>query len=114
MFKAKMTANGAHNVAVQISGGLPIEEEGMFTLFKFDYASLKLTSVLFLVQEKAGLYLWWGEENLILPAESRGAFKFEIGIKSPEGWDGTLWGSSFKTSDTDRAKGFLLLLDFDR
>src|ERR1700679_3754655 len=91
-FKVKVTAGGSRNVSVQISGSLP---KGMFELVKFEHLGLKLTSLLFLIQEKAGLYLWWDKDDLILPLESRGAFKFDTGLKAPEGWDGTVWASTF-------------------
>lgn len=112
MFKVKITADALRNASVQISGGLPSQEEGKFKLVKFEHLGLKLTSVLFLIQEKAGLYLWWDEDNLILPVESRGAFKFDIGLKAPEDWDGQIWGQAFKTEEFDKA--FLLIMDFDK
>jgi hypothetical protein len=114
--KVKSTAAGSRNVSVQISGILGTVEhcEGIFPLVKLEHTNLKLTSFLFLIQEKAGLLLWWDEEkkDLILPLESRGAFKLETGIKSPEGWDGQIWAEAFKIDDN--VKGLLLLMDFDR
>ena len=111
-FKAKMTGGGSRNVSAQISGFID-KDKVTFPLVQFEHHDLKLTSVAFLIQEKAGLYLWWdeGREELILPLESRGAFRFDVGIKSPEGWNGQLWAESFKV---DEAKAFLLLLDFDK
>ena len=114
--KVKTTAAGSRNVSVQISGILGTADHchGVFPLVKLEHTDIKLMSFLFLIQEKAGLLLWWDEaqENLILPLESRGAFKLEVGIKSPEGWDGQIWAEAFKVDDD--VKGFLLLMDFDR
>src|SRR5271157_4739433 len=109
-FKTKMTASGQRNVSFQISGILKvpgysttgnatkIADNKVFKLASCEHRGLKLTSIVFLVQEKAGLLCWWDEarENLILPAESRGAFRFDSGLMAPEGWDGTIWASSFK------------------
>jgi len=123
-FKVKLTGSGQRNVSAQISGLLKvpgfrtvnatkIAEEKVFKLVSFEHRGLKMTSIVFLVQEKAGLLLWWNEarENLILPVESRGAFRFDVGLMPPEGWDGAIWATPFKV---DEPKGFLLLLDFDR
>lgn len=112
-FKAKVTAAGSRNVSVQISGFLKTDCEDTFELVSFEHHELKLTGVLFLIQEKAGIYLWWDKEreNLILPLESRGSFKFDGLVKCPQGWDGKIWASAFKI---DEPKGFLLLLDFDK
>ncbi len=129
-FKVKMTASGQRNVSAQISGVLKVPEyktvgstyelaaskilaDKAFKLVSFEHHGLKMTSILFLVQEKAGLLLWWSEkrDNLILPVESRGAFRFDVGLRPPEDWDGTIWASTFKV---DEPKGFLLLLDFDK
>ncbi len=111
-FKVKTTAAGLRNVSVEISGWLPRDDR--FSLIASNHPALKITSFLFLIQEKAGLYLWWDKEgnDLILPLESRGAFKLEVGIKSPEGWDGVIWAQAFKTDQEDKA--FLLLMDFDK
>jgi hypothetical protein len=123
-FKTKLTAAGQRNVSAQISGILKVPayktvgstkvvEDKVFKLVQFEQHGLKMTSIVFLVQEKAGLRLWWNEkrEDLILPAESRGAFRFDIGLRPPDNWDGAIWASPFKVDET---KGFLLLLDFDR
>lgn len=111
-FKVKETAAGARNVSVEISGFIPRQHDP-FELVTLMHKPLKITSFLFLIQEKAGLYLWWDKEGkqLILPLESRGAFKLEMGLKSPEGWDGKIWATGF---NTESAKAFLLLMDFDR
>lgn len=111
-----MTAAGSRNVSVQISGILGTADhcDGVFPLVRLEHTDLKIMSFLFLIQEKAGVLLWWDEDrrDLILPLESRGAFKLETGIKSPPGWDGQIWAEAFKIDD--ETKGFLLLLDFDK
>src|SRR6266850_3820010 len=111
-FKVKTTASGARNVSIQARGWLPRNTD-IFKLVEFEHHGLKLTSFLFLIQEKAGLYLWWDRDgnDLILPLESRGAFKLELGIKSPEDWSGQIWAEAYGVVEAPRA--FLLLMDFD-
>jgi hypothetical protein len=75
--------------------------------------SVRLDGIVFAVQEKAGVNLWWEreeEENkLILPVESRGYFNFEgiMTLSSPEG----AGGISMTTFKVDEPKSFLLILD---
>jgi hypothetical protein len=110
--KVITTAHGSRNIAIEMSGFLTSNEHDgrMFKLHKFEEHSLKVSAVLFLIQEKGGLHLWWDKDNLLLPLESRGSFKLDA-RRSPEGWDGQLWGSAFKI---DEPKGFLVILDFDK
>ncbi len=128
-FKAKLTADGERNASVQISGMLEeprsCEYSGLkefnkaktgdkaFKLCEFKNHGLGLTDILFLVQEKAGLYLWWdeGKSNLILPIESRGAFRFDSRVRCPDDWNGQIWASSFKV---DEPKAFFLAMGFDK
>ena len=111
--KVNFTSDGSRNVAVHACGVLKPNDEDRLFLCEFKDRNLKLTSVLFLIQEKAGLSLWWDKEgqNLVLPLESRGAFKFENGLKAPEQWGGKLWMTPFKV---DEDKSILLLLEFDK
>lgn len=112
-FKVKTTAAGSRNVSIQISGFVKADDEDIFELANLEHRGLKVTSVVFLIQEKAGLFLWWDKDRneLILPLESRGAFRFDTGLKCPDDWDGKIWAESFKV---DEDKAFLLLLDFDK
>lgn len=112
-FQVRKTADGSRNAAVEVSGFLRQEHEGkVFPFVKFEHHGLKLTGVLFLIQEKGGLYLWRDEarENLIMPLESRGVFKFD-GIKGPDNWDGQIWASAF---NCDAPRAFLVILEFDK
>lgn len=83
-----------HNAAVITVGGV-LEKDGA-TLDLIDWKELnpvpqkvRIESVVFAVQEKAGLLLWWkvdgGKKSFILPLESRGKLDFEglQGIHAP-------------------------------
>jgi hypothetical protein len=111
--KVKETASGGRNVSVEISGFLEkVHEDKVFPLVKFDMTMLKLTRVMFAIEEKGGLLLWWDEncEHLVLPLESRGGFNFD-GRKSPDLWNGQLWAQAIKI---DSSKAFLIIMDFDK
>jgi hypothetical protein len=111
--KIKETASGSRNVSVEISGILEkVHEDKPFRLVKFETHALKLTRLMFAIQEKGGLLLWWDEacEHLVLPLESRGGFNFD-GRKAPDHWDGQIWATAFKI---DEPKGFLIIMDFDK
>lgn len=111
--KVNQTAGGSRNVSVEISGFLETShQDKVFPLAQFADVHLKLTRVMFAIQEKGGILLWWDEacEHLVLPLESRGGFSFD-GRKSPPGWNGQLWAQAFKI---DEPKAFLIILDFDK
>jgi hypothetical protein len=83
------------------------------------WKGLRLDSAVWAVQEKMGLYLWWGkpdgEGSLVMPMESRNSVRFDEGIPSPRiesGWKGILYLSSFNCQMVP--KGFFVLLDFDK
>jgi hypothetical protein len=68
----------------------------------------------FLVQEKMGFQLWWDEDltQIMMPVESRGAFRFD-GVRPPiEGWKGGIWFVPFKVDED--SKMFVISLDFDK
>ena len=83
---------------------------------------LRLDSAIWAIQEKMGLYLWWGdqdsEKSLILPMESRNGMRFDEGIPSPrlkDGWKGQILLSNFKFETVNMPfAAFFILLDFDK
>ena len=115
------------NGSVQVSGWMPSEVEpallldlkDVFTAPREGWKGIRLDAAVWAIQEKAGIYLWWGsetknEENLILVCESRNFMRFEDGVLSPrmdKGWDGKIYFSTFKV---DEPKAFFLILDFDK
>jgi hypothetical protein len=110
--KVIKTADGGRNASFEVSGFLEKSlGDKVFLLCELG-AKVRFTNILFAIQEKAGLYLWWdkAKKNLVLPLESRGNFKLD-GVQSPEDWDFKLWASAF---NVDQPKGFLLILDFDK
>jgi len=71
------------NGSVQVSGWMPSEVEpallldlkDVFTAPREGWKGIRLDAAVWAIQEKAGIYLWWGsetknEENLILVCES--------------------------------------------
>lgn len=114
--QANITAYGHRNASVVIKGFLDTSNPGKLFSFKDTSASqLKLTQVTWLIQEKAGLYLWWdeGRSDLLLPLESRGGMKFD-GLRGPEEWDGSIWATAFTRDLGEMWSAVVLVLDFDR
>ncbi len=115
----KVVGEGHKNCTLQVSGIL-FKEITNFQILKFadlshDATGVKLESVLFAIQEKAGLFLNWTkgkETSLILPLESRGVFNFEgmQCINSPEATDGI----SISAFGVPTPKAFLLMLDMGK
>ncbi len=84
MIKGKWPQASGRNLTFQASGRLAPADALKGQLFSIsdlarpEMKGLKIESVLFALQEKMGLLLWWDEacEDLILPLESRGFFQF--------------------------------------
>jgi len=116
-----MTSDGHRNVSVLVKGQLEGTSDNPVELINVkgmtpEPRGLKLTGAWWLIEEKAGIQLWWGKEaiphqTLIVPLESRNAFKLEDGLSSPKGWDGIIY-MTYANAPTPRL--FTLILDFDK
>lgn len=85
------------------------------------WKGLRLDSAVWVVQEKMGLHLWWGkpegEDDLVMPMESRNSVRLDEGLPSPrveKGWRGILYLSSFRANEMSGPKSFMFILDFDK
>lgn len=113
----KVGSDGHKNCQITVSGilqsDLDVRPILLFSALQPPPRSIRLDGVLFELEEKMGLYLWWMYESLpptfILPLESRGQLNFEgmQGLHSPQGCIG-LGLSTFKV---DTPKGMLLMID---
>lgn len=120
MIKVNFPAAGNKNLTVQVTGILEAMPDGtpaelLFSMQSDELAQLaktrlRIDSVLFALQEKMGILLWWDKEgkNLILPLESRGAFSFVQPIVADKEWDGNMYWSAFKV---DSQKHFFFTLE---
>ena len=114
--KAKWPQASGRNLTFQATGILAPGDDlkgkllSISDLARPEMKGLKVESVLFVLQEKMGLLLWWDEQatDLILPLESRGYFSFAYPIHCPQGWNGEIWWTAFKV---DEVKHFYLTLE---
>ena len=105
--KAKWPMASGRNLTLQVTGILAPGDDLKGQLFSIsdlarpEMKGLKIESVLFALQEKMGLLLWWdeGTSDLILPLESRGFFSFVYPIHCPKDWAGTVWWTAFKVDE---------------
>jgi hypothetical protein len=106
------------NCLVKISGWLD-KDIPLTKIFMFEELSpvpkgIRIDSLVFAIQEKAGFNLWWveGEEaaerRLILPLESRGSFSFE-GMGSLQ--SGSAKGIAIESFNITSTKTFLICID---
>lgn len=114
MLNIDKVAGGQRNVTLHITG--VIEDELRLTPIDLVDKELKIKSLVWMVQEKLGLQLWWDEERMMLPMESRNAVRFDTGLKPPAGWNGKLYVSSFnfKLPPVHKTKSFFIVMDLDR
>jgi hypothetical protein len=112
--KVSRVAGGMRNVTLHCTGC--IEHDLPLTPLDTGIVEgMKLTSLMWVIQEKMGLYLWWDKETLLMPLESRNSVRFDTGISAPYGWDGKMYLSSYLcNTPPSPMKAFLLVLDFDR
>lgn len=118
----EIPTNGSRNAQVRASGVL-VKNFIPCVLVLFDdlkfqdrpTKKLKIQSLTFAIQEKAGFLLWWrvGETlRAILPLESRGYLNWEAihAIHSPEGADAIMF-ESFGVNDP---KMFTFTMDMEK
>jgi hypothetical protein len=110
----RQVGGGQRNVTFQISGALT--ESLPLTPVETGFKKLKLASLVWVIQEKMIMDLWWKDGELILPMESRNSVRFDTGLQAPETWDGTFHLSTrnWDKPTIDEFKGFLIVVDFDR
>jgi hypothetical protein len=79
-----------------------------------EVARAKLANLLWVVQEKLVVYLYWrmsGYEDMIMPLESRNSVRLDPAMAAPEGWDGKLYLDT--RNWTGPQKLLFVVLDFD-
>ena len=120
--RVEIVNDGQKNATVQVSGLLLPPSAAVSSLHHVDLlqfadlnhtpSKIRVESITFAIQEKGGLYLWWTNDILLMPLESRGFFDFEkIGcLSSPIGSKGI----SMTTFGIDKPKAFLLILDLGK
>jgi hypothetical protein len=118
VLSSDLTADGSKNFTVLVTGrlvkDLPMTEIVWLDKLNPKPGACKLEALLWLVQEKAGLLLWWEEGKLIAPLESRNSVRLDLGWNSPRSdWSRTLSLSSFGVVEP-LPKHFTLVLDFDK
>jgi|SRR5580700_639201 hypothetical protein len=119
--------DGPKNLTVLVKG---ISRESFGPELVFDLAKLqkpregwkglRLDSAIWIIQEKGGIGLWWGqdwsEENFFLLMESRNSFRPDTGISSPRMDDG--WGGKLFATGANRIAGagmaYFFSLDFEK
>lgn len=126
-FSAQVVGEGTKNLALEVRGVCTPSDEGpdglsIAQILKISDLNpvpkgLRLDAVMFLIEEKMGLRLYWtkGQELIeILPLESRGHFDFTRirPISSPKDIDGMAISAFNIGQSVD--KSFLLLLDMEK
>lgn len=86
-----------------------------FTEIKCPAAPMRLESVVWVIQEKLGVELYWDQDRPLWIMESRNSMRFDRGIPSPKDWGGSMWirtvGFNNPVTET---KLFFFVLDFDK
>lgn len=115
MITSRVLADGNKNHTVLVTGALEADLLEPAVVVTMPSPSLKLSSAIWLIQEKLGLILWWRGEELLFPMESRNSVRFDRSLDAPKDWDGRVLMTSFGfKSNAYSPKHFTLLLDFDK
>jgi hypothetical protein len=112
MIRVRQVAGGGKNVTFHVTGILTGEMTFEEIAIDRDKKDVKLASLVWLIQEKLGLVLWWDKKTEVLPMESRNSVRFDTSLRPPEGWDGSIYLTSFGFAAPKKL--FFLVLDFDR
>lgn len=125
MLKCKQVIGGRRNVTLHITGML---SEGDLQLTSLDLdperrletgmlSRGKLANLLWIVQEKLVVLPYWtsdGNDDLIMPMESRNSVRLDPAIQAPKAWDGRLWFETLGWAmPAPNDKWFFIALDFD-
>lgn len=127
---SKLAASGK-NYILRVAGTLDFAAHQLPALiddltFDSSLRGLRLDGATWLIQEKAGIRVWWSEqaaaaptsfdpESLLLVCESRNGIRMDPGWPSPPAWGKQLWLSSFGLERVPEPPcHFTLVLDFDR
>jgi hypothetical protein len=120
MFNVKIQHDGMKNAVLQVSGSIDKDITEARPILKLNELSgspktLRIESLVFALQEKMGIILWWKDEEgmtPILPVEGKGGLDFSVmqGIHGPK----TLEGIYITTFGVDKLKYMLLTLDLTK
>jgi hypothetical protein len=118
-FYVRALQSGSKNLTLEVTGVL-IEDGNHLTIeFGPDWIKpdqiVKVASLVWLIEEKAGIRLWWDDEKLLAPLESRSAVRFDSGMRQPDGWKRRIKLEAFNVlASNPSPKHFLLVMDFDK
>jgi hypothetical protein len=109
-------ADAGRNYTVRVVG---IVSEPLQECVLTHNGRLRVARAVWLIQEKMGLTLWWGQErtaeNLMLVMESRNSVAYSPALQPPEAWDGKIWLRNFGIERVPEPPAhFTFTLDFDR
>lgn len=110
MHQVTKVAGSQRNFTIRVWGDLQENED---IKIPTDQRFLKLSSMLWVIQEKMCIFFGWGDGNILLPMESRNSVRFDQTIGTPEGWSGEIHLIGTKLEGAE-SKRFFVLLDFDR
>ena len=130
----RILENGSRNAKVLVTGLIQADlpPVKVFGLEDLQATALKIEGIVWVIQEKLGLRMWWGigeaqasgiplltDANLIFVMESRNAVRLDHGLDSPrrsEKWDKTVWMDSFNfgAAPTEKTKAFTLIIYLDK
>jgi hypothetical protein len=114
VISVKKVIGGRRNVTLHITGML---SEGDLPLTPIDLgpahevSRAKLSNLLWVVQEKLVVYLYWREPEVVMPLESRNFVKLDPAMPAPAEWDGRLFIDTYNFVGPQKI--FFIALDFD-
>lgn len=111
MVKISQRAAGQRNVTFNVWGTVSVSDPPIE--IKLSDKGLKLSSLVWLIEEKMGLYLVKNREEVWIPMESRNSIRFDHGLPVEED---TLWLVPFSNNDLGAKadRSFFLVMDFDK
>jgi len=123
-FQTRILSDSSKNVKIQVRGFFTedlVEPAVVLDLDKLTSAprGLRIDSFWWLLEEKMGIRLWWSPGQLLLPMESRNAFRPDLPFSSTslasDSWDRKIWMTSHSiNSGITKSKYFVFGLDAEK
>lgn len=112
MIEISQRAAGQRNVTFNVWGRIESLDLPDIEL-NLGAQGLKLSSLVWLIEEKMGLYLMQNREEVWIPMESRNSIRFDHGLPVA---GSTLWLRAFANSPLGEnpKRSFFLIMDFDK
>lgn len=113
---SRILGSGERNHSLIVKGILEDDFNELTPILKWEgERPPKIVSILWVIQEKLGIHLWWGKDDPFITMESRNGFSPVRQITPPDGWEGTLYMTAYGVKSNEYLpKHFWFTIEIDK